>query len=146
MGRVGDGGGLRLEREKERGKETGRRAGSSAPSCTCACAYRPAGLAATRTQPNLVTLPPSSAKIEFIPSSVNKNESYLKCATHVPVNTAMNAYRTLCYAVSTPATNKADYVSDNDGLGVVTDRIFHLFFALVGVSGTTSHCLNSSFL
>lgn len=43
MGRVGDGGGLRLEKEKEIGKETGIKAEpffqdtDKEPSCACAC-------------------------------------------------------------------------------------------------------------
>lgn len=44
MGRVGDGGGLRLEREKEKGKETSRASGrrlfkdiAKEPSRTCSC-------------------------------------------------------------------------------------------------------------
>lgn len=62
MGRVGDGGGLRLEREKEKGKETGRLSTEGCPKDTeeepmptCSCRDRPAGVVATCDNFNTVS-------------------------------------------------------------------------------------------
>lgn len=61
MGRVGDGGGLRLEREKEKGKETSRISSRrspqrpGAPAHTCPCGDRPAAAVALGPGSDTVT-------------------------------------------------------------------------------------------